>query len=538
MFESLFESRDRKVSNLIKLGDCLGRSLRENVELFSIDDENATVTYVTENNAIISGKFAIGAEIVLEDIDIESTETFQNNHKFDKFIGSQISDFIANIHGDSFSGADKSFSNILDSWGTRLKFDKTQEKLQEKINKFGPQNRIIEDSTFQKLSEILPNLIEFLTENKDKITKVPEVINATKLSNTVSQAFDFPHLTYDDLLESKSYHLKGGSNESIYEMICRQELIKKELLESKKYFDVSWAANEKIKSLAGNIYGEDDTIIESLVEAITEVPYLALVSKKQLVTTFTNSLSLNESVSVPKDDIRKFASKIFEMKKDVKGEIITVLNEKYGVNVQNLKETPSFRSLLNTQVVIFEALAKVSPSGSVQRETLSEIANLLKEKSGVESIDVNDVLQQIFEQSGYSGLLDASNLEDYFSFSPTPERLAELQEAVNAAKKKTKDKLAKVKNDSEGEDNDDVAPPAEEPEKKPEEEGEEEGEEEESEEEDSEEEASEEELKDQKLSKDDFIKYMKEMEDLLNDLNSGDSLEPDPQEVSDDGGKE
>ena len=45
-------------------------------------------------------------------------------------------------------------------------------------------------------------------------------------------------------------------------------------------------------------------------------------------------------------------------------------------------------------------------------------------------------------------------------------------------------------------------------------------------------------MKDQKLSKDDFIKYMKEMEDLLNDLNSGDSLEPDPQEVSDDGGKE
>ena len=537
MFESLFESRDRKVSNLIKLGDCLGRSLRENVELFSIDDENSTVTYVTENNAIIRGKFNIGSEIILEDLEIESADTFQNNQKFDNFIGTQISNFISNIHEDSFLDANESFSNILESWGTRLKFDKIQEKLQEKINKFGPQNRIIEDATFQKLNEVLPNLIKFLTENKDKLIKIPEIVNATKLSNTVSLAFDFPQLTYEDLLESKSYCLKDGTNDSIYEMICRQELIKKELLESKKYFNVSWAANEKIKSLAGNIYSDEDIVIESLVEAITEVPYLALVSKKQLVTTFSNSLNLNESISVPKDDIRKYASKIFEMKKDVKGEIITVLNEKYGVNVQNLKETPSFKSLLNTQIVIFESLAKVSPAGSVQRETLSEIAVMLKEKSGVESIDVNDIIHQIFEQSGYSDVLRTSSLEDYFSFTPTPERLAELQEAVSAAKQKTKDKLAKVQDASEGEDNDDVAPPAEEPETTPEtEEGEdsagEEGSEESSEEEESET------PKELKLSKEGFIKYMKEMEDLLNDLSAGDSIEPDPQEVPSDKGKE
>ena len=234
MFESLFESRDRKVSNLIKLGDCLGRSLRENVELFSIDDENSTVTYVTENNAIIRGKFNIGSEIILEDLEIESADTFQNNQKFDNFIGTQISNFISNIHEDSFLDANESFSNILESWGTRLKFDKIQEKLQEKINKFGPQNRIIEDATFQKLNEVLPNLIKFLTENKDKLIKIPEIVNATKLSNTVSLAFDFPQLTYENLLESKSYCLKDGTNDSIYEMICRQELIKKELLESKK----------------------------------------------------------------------------------------------------------------------------------------------------------------------------------------------------------------------------------------------------------------------------------------------------------------
>ena len=31
MFDHLFENRNTTVTNLIKLGDCLGRSLRENV---------------------------------------------------------------------------------------------------------------------------------------------------------------------------------------------------------------------------------------------------------------------------------------------------------------------------------------------------------------------------------------------------------------------------------------------------------------------------------------------------------------------------
>ena len=34
-----------------------------------------------------------------------------------------------------------------------------------------------------------------------------------------------------------------------------------------------------------------------------------------------------------------------------------MLNEKYGISVQNLKDIPTFKSLLNTQVLIFEALA-------------------------------------------------------------------------------------------------------------------------------------------------------------------------------------
>ena len=49
--------RDNKLSLLIKMGDCLGRSLRENVELFSITENEAT--YLTESNNIIRGNFYI-----------------------------------------------------------------------------------------------------------------------------------------------------------------------------------------------------------------------------------------------------------------------------------------------------------------------------------------------------------------------------------------------------------------------------------------------------------------------------------------------
>ena len=69
-------------------------------------------------------------------------------------------------------------------------------------------------------------------------------------------------------------------NKSIYEMICRQELVKKELLESKKNFGDSWATSPKVKALAGLIYEEDEgSIAEALSEAIDEVPYFAFVTK-------------------------------------------------------------------------------------------------------------------------------------------------------------------------------------------------------------------------------------------------------------------
>ena len=58
MFSKLFEERDKTITLLVKLGDCMGRSLRENISLFSIDSTNSIVTYLTENSKVISGTYS------------------------------------------------------------------------------------------------------------------------------------------------------------------------------------------------------------------------------------------------------------------------------------------------------------------------------------------------------------------------------------------------------------------------------------------------------------------------------------------------
>jgi hypothetical protein len=59
MFSRLFEERDKTITHLVKLGDCIGRSIRENVMLFSMDGNNDQVTYLSEGGKVITGSFDI-----------------------------------------------------------------------------------------------------------------------------------------------------------------------------------------------------------------------------------------------------------------------------------------------------------------------------------------------------------------------------------------------------------------------------------------------------------------------------------------------
>tara|TARA_R110000824_G_scaffold6783_2_gene31362 strand:+ start:4291 stop:5973 length:1683 start_codon:yes stop_codon:yes gene_type:complete len=451
MFDHIFENRDKKVTNIIKLSDYLGRSLRENVEVFSIDDSEQKVTFITESGYIIAADYDFNNTVALRNIQIETDDLFEDNIQFDEFVDYKISNFIQNIFEEDFAEADTSFNKVLQLWESRVKFSSIKNKLYEKSQKFNGTNRIIESEEFQKVVQIAPQLVDFLTEN-DNLINIPEIKNMVRLSSAVSHAFDLPKLSYDDLKES-SYVIPSNINHNIYEMICKQELIRKELVESKNNFNLVWLNNDKISNLASLVYEADEKlIVQALVEAVVEVPYFSLATKKQINETLTSNLELNSSVKVSLKEIKAFSSYLFEIKKPLKEVFLSMLNEKYGISVQNLKDIPTFKSLLNTQVLIFESLSKLSPKGTVQKDILSEVAKMLKTRNGVESIDVNRFIELLFEKAGYTDVLEGALVEN-LTIKETFSSIDSVEELVNIIlEKKKKNSKRKKGKEEEGDE--------------------------------------------------------------------------------------
>lgn len=463
MFSRLFEERDKTITHLVKLGDCIGRSIRENVMLFSMDGNNDQVTYLTESGKVITGKYSISEDVALDNITVQDSSVFDDEETFDGFVNEKMHSFIESIHYSEYGKADDSFTDILTLWENRLKLSGVQKRLHEQCARLSETEDILGSDSFQNLMEVVPQLNAFLTENLDRIIQVPEIRNAVNLSNAVSKAFDFPRITLEQLEEEGTYSLKRGVNESIYDMVCRQELIKKEIVESKRNFEMVWASAPAISKLASMVFeGAEDTVA-ALSEALVEVPYLALASKKSLFETFSNCLaSVDGALGVTEKDIQEFASRIFEYKKDVKEVFINNINEKYGVNVQNIQDPASFKSLANTQVVIFEALSRLAPKGSVLKGILSEMAQNLKGKHGVECIDVNDFLLEMFVTAGYDTVLEEAS-SSKVDFKRITGQLSDIKNLVSNIEEQLSEKDAEYESD---ENLEDVAE-ATEPEEKP-----------------------------------------------------------------------
>jgi hypothetical protein len=411
MFENMILNRDKKLHNLYKISSYLGRSLRENVELFKYDDNLNKVWFVTESNKLISG---VVSESGLTEVEVSETSEYLNDKEFDKKVRNQVNSLIGNLYRDNYSLGKQDLLQTLNLWEERLKLDKIGKLLESKSSLVSENKDILKSDQFTSLIEIIPSLVKFLNKNKDKVTKISEIKSAVILSKTLSEAFNMPKLTHSELADSKEYVISENENVSLYELITRQELIKKELLESRKNFNLIWVSHPKIVKLAESIVESDEEKLESLAEAINDIPYVALLSKKQMSEMFDTILNMSESMVSPKD-IQEYSSWLFEAKKPVKREIINTLNEHYGINFQNLKEPASFRSLLNTQIVIFETINKILPKGSPQKPVLKQVIDLLKEKNGIEAIDVNDVIHYIFEQAGYE-FLNESAMSRYLDF--------------------------------------------------------------------------------------------------------------------------
>lgn len=428
---NIFESRNYTLGSLIKLGDSLGRSLRENVTLFSVDSVKNEVNYLTESNKIITGNYSTKGRYKLSNIVIKDAEIYTEDSKFDTYVSESISSFINDLRSNDFSNANNNFDSILGLWGDRVKFNKFKTSLQEKSNKINSFTKLKGSKEYTQFKEVSESLIKFLQENKEDVLAVTQIKDGIRLANLISKEFKCPKLTIEELAQAKDYSLVDNSQESIYSLVCKQELIKAELLESRENFDSIWMSNDKVKSLAANVKSNEKEIKKSLAEAIKDIPYLAFATKKQLRTIVESTLKVS-SIELEDKEIKEYVSNLFEWKKPIKENLIKILNDKYGINVQNLKEAISFKSLGNTHIILFEMLSKLSPKDSVQRNVLHEMSTLLTNKSGIDILDLTDDITEIFKKAGYNEFFDESPVLEMLNFSQLKSNLGEIEEILSS----------------------------------------------------------------------------------------------------------
>jgi len=427
MLTNPFGRKSNKVQKILKLGDQLSLSLRENVEL--IDTDDSLITFVTESGHVIEGEFDFDT-LEYSNINVTTTEIFEDSESFDSAITDNISSILGSLLEDNRKEASTKFNKILHLWEARSKYDRVIERLQERKERYNLYASIVESEQFNVLNELKPQLVKFLSENRDELKKVREILSSVKLSNTISTAFNLPQVNAEDLHEG-AFHVVDRRFDSVYDVVCRQELIKKDLVENKKAFNALWLNSNEVNSLIDFMGKKNDAgLSESLATIINDNPYFALATKKQLFELVENSLSFQDVDAFSKKEIKDFVSRIYEAKKSVKDMIVENLNDKYGINIQNLKTTPSFGDLGKTQRVVFESLHKLAPRGSALKTALGEFSKVLGLHSGVDVIDINEWLVDIFVDSQYSELINETSLLNYMNFDKVAGDLSKIGQVL------------------------------------------------------------------------------------------------------------
>ena len=427
MLTNLIESRGKEFSNLIKIGDYLARTLRENVELFSVED--GVATYLTENGSVISGKYAFKPTLKLSKIVVEDAQVLENKKSFEAATDKRVMNVLSNLLEDDYQSAEGSFDKILSMYETKLTYERIKSRLQEKTERFGESTKIVSSDEFQRVNEIKDQLVAFLKENSELI-KSAGMKTGMKLVSLVSTSFDLPKRTVDQLQEAKEIEVSFVGKTNLYEHLCRKELIQKELLEAKQNFSNIWANCNSVQDLASMVFESDtDSIREQVALTITEAPYLALATKKQIVGLLQNSLSLNEA-KVTQKELNSFAGKVHEMKKPAKQYVLDVLNEKYGIDVRKLDEIPTFKTLLMNESDIVKQIASHASEGSILQKTLSELANVLNTRNGAEAIDLAVFLEEVFNEAGYGSTLNEASLMDYMDFTKVADDLGKIGQVL------------------------------------------------------------------------------------------------------------
>jgi len=427
MLTNLIENRGKEFSNLIKIGDYLARTLRENVELFSVED--GVATYLTENGSVISGNYNFKPTLKLSKIVVEDAEVLENKKAFEEATDKKVMTVLSNLLEDDYQSAEGSFDKILSMYETKLTYERIKSRLEEKTERFGESTKIVSSKEFSRVSEIKDQLVEFLKENEDLLQSAG-MKTGLKLINLVSTSFDLPKRTVDQIQEASEIEVNFVGKTNLYEHLCRKELIQKELLEAKRSFDNIWVDSTSVQDLASMIFENDtDALTHQVAQVVSDAPYLALATKKQITALMGNCLSMNE-VKVTQKDINGFATKIYEMKKPIKQYVLDVLNEKYGIDVRKLDEVPTFRTLAMTESEIITQIAKHAPTDSLIEKTLLEFVDSLKTKNGAETIDLAVFLEEMFSEAGHGESLNEASLMDYMDFTKVADDLGKIGQVL------------------------------------------------------------------------------------------------------------
>ena len=413
--ESLFFNRDKTYVRLSEAADNLSNIVRENLTIFDMDSKKSTVVFLSENDKIVQCQYKLNEDSVsLYDVTMENAQEVFSDKKLDGDVAHGISEMVRSVDTDSYGEANESFNAVIDSFKQRAMFREVRDTLDKKRERFGKHTEVSNSTALKNLVEVKDNVKSFIAENIKSVSENSDILNALRLSTVISKAFNPEKSSWGDIIEGDGVTLSNKTQKPLYEMVYGHELVRRELVEAKENFSKIWATNDKVSKLASTIFSEDGVIKEALSEVITDVPYFALASKGDVTDILEGVYDISDPGTLSKKDVKTFVSKIFDFKKPAKSTVINTLNEHYGINVYNLKFVPSFKNVASAQAVFFESLGLAAEEGSVVQKVLVEFSKFIKGKSGVQVLDVNDYIQDVFEDKmpkSASVLMESINFE-------------------------------------------------------------------------------------------------------------------------------
>tara|TARA_R110000851_G_scaffold185448_6_gene334737 strand:- start:641 stop:2545 length:1905 start_codon:yes stop_codon:yes gene_type:complete len=389
---SLFETRDKSLTKINEAVDYLSRSTRENLAILKIDNEANSLSMVSESDNLVSCSFEkVNGTIRLFEFKTTQLDEVLSDEYMDNYTQSKVSDFVGMLRESKYEAATSSFEDLLTSFTNRSQANDYRAQVQKAKDSLDKNIFNTNNEKFQQIKELSESIKKEIN-NLDELSM--DIVNALKLNNAISKAYDLPK--QDTQLMSEMV-VPSNSKSDLYQMICENELVRKEIINAKGNLSKAWHNNEFISELASCIYEGVGKIEEKLIGVVEEIPYFALASKREIQEVLASTYDVINPGHVSTKDIKSFTSKIFELKKPVKEVIVEMLNAKYGININNLKMVPSFKTLAETQASLFNTLSEHLSEGGINQKMAKEFSSYMKNKSGVAVLDVSDFITDLFE---------------------------------------------------------------------------------------------------------------------------------------------